>query len=349
VTVTKIKTRHPGVTKIIRGNGETVYRLIISVGKTADGREMQECHTRKTLAEALKLQAEIRDARGKGKFIKRDAVTFDELCRRWLDSRHDIREVTVMGYRSWLKAPREQLGQKKVQNLTRADVDNVIRKLEQQKRSHSTIGHTRGAIHQVLDYGITEGLLSINVAAFVKTPRKQHSKALVDTRPKVEPWSQEELLTFRAIADAHEWAAAWRLTLCGLRRSEVMALQWESVDLDRGEVKIEQGRVALDGHRTATDDPKSKASRRTVPVEDMHRGTTALLRALKAREAQDRLLLGAGYPETGLVLVNALGEPVRPELYSDRFRALCREAGLRPIHLHLIRHTLAGELIRAGI
>jgi hypothetical protein len=47
--------------------------------------------------------------------------------------------------------------------------------------------------------------------------------------------------------------------------------------------------------------------------------------------------------------VNALGEPVRPELYSDRFRALCREAGLRTIHLHLIRHTLAGELIRAGV
>jgi len=30
-----------------------------------------------------------------------------------------------------------------------------------------------------------------------------------------------------------------------------------------------------------------------------------------------------------------LGKPVRPELYSDRFRGLCREAGLRTIHLHL--------------
>jgi hypothetical protein len=97
--ITKIKTRHLGITKIIRANGETVYRLIISMGKTADGREMQECHARKTLAETLKLQAEIRDARGKGKFVKRDDVTFDELCRRWLDSRHDIREVTVTGYR----------------------------------------------------------------------------------------------------------------------------------------------------------------------------------------------------------------------------------------------------------
>jgi hypothetical protein len=144
---TKAKTKHPGITKITRVNGEIRCRLIISIGKRPDGREVQECHTTRTLADALKKQAEIRDARDKGKFVKRTDTTFEELCKRWLDSRHDVREVTVMGYRSWLKAPREQIGQKRLQDLTRADVDNVIRKLEQQKRSHSTIGHTRGAIH----------------------------------------------------------------------------------------------------------------------------------------------------------------------------------------------------------
>jgi integrase len=154
---------------------------------------------------------------------------------------------------------------------------------------------------------------------------------------------------FRAAADLDDWAAAWRLTLCGLRRSEIMGMTWDCVDLDRGEVRIEHSRVLLDGHRTATDDPKSKASKRTVPVEEIQPGTTALLRSLRARQAADRLVLGAGYPETGLVLVNALGKPVRPELYSDRFRRLCREAGLRTIHLHLVRHTLAVAMNRAGV
>jgi site-specific recombinase XerD len=78
-------------------------------------------------------------------------------------------------------------------------------------------------------------------------------------------------------------------------------------------------------------------------------GTVALLCSLRARQAQDRLMLGAGYPETGLVLVNALGEPVRPELYSDQFRRLSRAAGLREIHLYLIRHTLAVAMNRAGV
>jgi hypothetical protein len=49
------------------------------------------------------------------------------------------------------------------------------------------------------------------------------------------------------------------------------------------------------------------------------------------------------------VLVDALGRPVRPELCFDRFRKLCREAGLRTIHLHLVRHTLANALNRADV
>jgi integrase len=147
------------------------------------------------------------------------------------------------------------------------------------------------------------------------------------------------------------WAAAWRLTLCGLRRSEVMGLRWDAVDLDRGEVVIRAGRVALAGtrRRTVTEEPKSSASRRTVEVEQIQPGTMALLRTLKARQAADRLVLGAGYSDTGLVVVDRLGRPIRPSGYSDRFVLLCRDAGVRQVHLHAVRHMLALMMHRAGI
>jgi hypothetical protein len=63
-----------------------------------------------------------------------------------------------------------------------------------------------------------------------------------------------------------------------------LGMTWDCVDLERGAVKVEAGRVLLDGHRTATDDPKSSASRRTVPVEEIQPGTVALLRSLRARQ-----------------------------------------------------------------
>ena len=84
-------------------------------------------------------------------------------------------------------------------------------------------------------------------------------------------------------------------------------------------------------------------------MEQIRPGTVALLRALKARQAADRLALGPGYPDSGLVLVDAVGQPVRPEAYSDRFRVLAREAGLSVVRLHAVRHTLALIMHRAGV
>jgi integrase len=204
---------------------------------------------------------------------------------------------------------------------------------------------TLGAIRQVLAYGISSGVVAVNVAASVKPPRKPHSDATAE-----EVWEPNELFKFREIADADEWSAGWRLTLCGLRRSEVLGLKWDAVDLDGGEITVKASRVLLDGGtRTVTDDPKSSASWRTVPVEEIQPGTVAQLRTLKARQAADRLVLGAGYPDTGFVLVDALGRPVRPEAYSDRFAVLSRQADVSKVRMHSVRHTVALIGHRAGI
>jgi site-specific recombinase XerC len=221
-------------------------------------------------------------------------VASAELCRRWLASRHDVREVTRLGHEQNLKTARKQLRQIKAQDLNRTDIDKLIKHLQERGLSHRSITYPLGAIRQVLAYGISAGLFSVNVAVSVKAPRKQQSKAPTDTEPKDEPWTHEELLHFRAVADQDEWAAVWRLTLCGLRRSEIVGLRWDAVDIDRGEVKIEAGRVLLDGSPTTIDEPKSKASQRSVPMEDIQPGTTVLLRSLRARQAADRLARGSG-------------------------------------------------------
>ncbi len=87
---------------------------------------------------------------------------------------------------------------------------------------------------------------------------------------------------------------------------------------------------------------------RTVPVEAMHPGTVGALRSLKVSQAADRLAAGTAYTDGGLVVVDALGVGVHPDVYSDRFRALCRAAGVPVIRLHQVRHTVALLLHRAG-
>jgi len=325
------------------------YRCVVDTGSTPDGKRKQVTKTCSTLTEAREWVAQVRADVARGVFLTPDAETFDGLAGRWLASKRKIRERTRLGYEQVLKPVRARIGHRKAQTLRRSDIEALVSWMAteggQRGRglAQRSIVYTLGAVRQVLAYGVAEGLLSFNVAADVEAPRKTRA----DER-EVAVWEPADLVAFRRVADADEWAAGWRLTLSGLRRSEVMGLSWSAVDLVAGTVKVEAGRVLLDGKRTATDDPKSAASWRTVDVESMHPGTGALLRALKARQAADRLAAGGAFQETGYVLVDPLGSPVRPEAYSDRFTALCKAAGVPRIRMHDVRHTLGLTMHRAG-
>lgn len=119
--------------------------------------------------------------------------------------------------------------------------------------------------------------------------------------------------------------------------------------MDACTVDVRAGRVRIDGSHTETDATKSGRSRRLVPVEALHPGTVAILRSLRARQAAERLAAGSAYRDSGLVLVDALGEPVTPERFTAAFGSLCRDAGVPVVRMHWLRHTLATILHRAGV
>ena len=142
---------------------------------------------------------------------------------------------------------------------------------------------------------------------------------------------------------AEPWLrAGMRLTLCGLRRSEVLGLDWQHVDLDAGTVKVRASRVKT-GRGTATNvgAVKTDASRRDVRAESIHPGTVTTLRAL---------WLAQGRPSAGLVIRDAAGEPVKPDTYSARWRALCGEVSVPVLsRIHNVRHSIATALREAGV
>jgi integrase len=53
-------------------------------------------------------------------------------------------------------------------------------------------------------------------------------------------------------------------------------------------------------------------------------------------------------PDTGLVVVDELGRPIRLERYGDTFRRHARDAGLPDIRLHDARHTAASLMLALG-
>jgi len=336
--------------RLVTTGSEPRFRVVMDAGRKADGGRRQVTSTFATLRGAREFVAETRTAVARGNYTAPAGVDFDALCSAWLASKVDCREVTRLGYAQVLKPIRARIGARKVQSIRLPDVEAVMVALAteggQRSRplSHRSLAYTLGTLRQVFAYAVRAGLVATNPTQAVKVPKAAH-----DDGRALLVWDPAQLLAFRAVADADEWAGGWRLALSGLRRSEVLGMAWEAVDMDAGTAVVRAGRVAVDGSRTATGDPKSKASRRTVPVEAMHPGTVGLLRSLSARQAAERRYAGLAYTDGGLVLVDALGLPVRPEAFSDRFGVLCRRAGVPVVRLHSVRHSVALMLHRAGV
>lgn len=143
----------------------------------------------------------------------------------------------------------------------------------------------------------------------------------------------------------------------GMRLGEAMALHWESVDLERREVKIEW---AYDPVEQEMKSPKDY-ERRTIPI-----GTT-LTKVLRGHLKR----VGYGHPpsspvqyprgarvHTGLVLAHTEGRPFDPSNLRTRFDASVRIAyvgkgktrrWIGHTRLHDLRHTYASRLLEKGI
>lgn len=347
--------------RLIETKAGTRYRVVLDVGGHGAPRR-QVTRTLPTLSEARAFVTETRSGVRRGKYIAPNKITVRQLANLWLtemdaDSRTPggVREVSVNGYRSSLHAALLHIGDRQAQSVTPADARTLLRTLATQggkwRRglSHRSIVYALGSLRRVFAYGLENRHVGSNPFADVKPPRERHTRA--DT-PTVLRWSPAEVARFRAAADnyadgeafaAEPWLrVGMRLTLTGMRRSEVLGLDWSRVDVTTGAVEIAQGRVKTGrGRATALGEVKAANSLRTVQADEIHPGTAAAIRAL---------WLAQGRPASGLMICEAGGEPVDPDHYSARFRALCADVGLPALsRIHNVRHSLATALETAGV
>ncbi len=78
--------------------------------------------------------------------------------------------------------------------------------------------------------------------------------------------------------------AAWRLSLYGLRRGEVLGLRWSDIDLKAKTLTVSQARVLVE-YRVRIEEPKSRNGRRTLPLDDELLAALTLLRKIQMEES----------------------------------------------------------------
>jgi hypothetical protein len=92
-------------------------------------------------------------------------------------------------------------------------------------------------------------------------------------------------------------------------------------------------------------EPKTAKGKRSLALDP---ATVAALKEHRVRQASERLAVGAGWQDSGLVFTWGDGRPLHPERFSRWFDRLAREAGLPKIRLHDVRHSYATAALPPG-
>ena len=333
------------IRKISLADGSTRYRVVVNAGRKPDGSRAQRTSTHRSRKEARAWLAAIRSSLTDGTYVPSTQTRLSEHLDQWLEGKRDIRPSTRRGYLDALKPVRAMLGDTPVQQVTKADLEQVVTVMlstggpRGTGRSPRTVTLALVVLQQALQDAVRQGVVVRNVASLVQRPRQEHRE--------MSSWSLPQTRAFLAHVGQDRLFAAWLLTLHGLRRGEVLGLRWSDIDLDAGQptLAIRRTRVLVDSTTVVSSEPKTARGRRTLPL--LPHMVTAL-RGLKTQQSRERLLAGAAYSDSGLIAVNELGAPVRPEWYADTFRRHARAAGVPDIRLHDARHTAASLMLSMG-
>ncbi len=267
-------------------------------------------------------------------------MTFGEAAEQWLAgiragsirtrSGDLYKPSTIRSYEQALRGPKNgsggllrELGKIKLSDLALDHVQDFADRLLAGGAQPSTIRNAIMPVRVICAWRRRE--VPVNPTAGLRLP------AVRGVRDRIaSPAEAGELLSALSVADRSLWATA---LYAGLRRGELMGLQWQDIDLEQGILRVAR---AWDPNERTMIAPKSKAGSRRVPVP-------AVLRTLLAP-----LQPPAGTPPDRLVF-GVRGEPFSASSVGERAHRAWRDAGMEPISLHECRHTFASLMIAAGV
>jgi integrase len=344
------------IKKITLKSGKTRYRFVVDIGDDpVTGKRRQKTFTYDKKREAEAELDRIRHKTREGTFVVPAKVTLDEWLDEWLRAATiDVEAATAANYRDALRPVRLRLGSRLLQKLTENDIDELVTWMLTEGRTRGgkpgtglglrSVQLTLNRLRAALTEAVRRQLVIRNVAQYAKIPRAARTAA-AKAKAARQPWEADEVRTFLVAIKGERLFAPMLLSLLGMRPAEVCGLRWSDVDLDAEELRIENTRTLVDGVMIEKE-TKSEKGTRALPLPGP---VTAALKSFKATQAAEKLALGEGYADTGYVLVDELGEPVRTDWLRRRFNELMVAAGVRRVRLYDARHACLTFLATNGV
>src|SRR5215218_1815009 len=295
--------------------------------------------TRKEVAEKL---ARALSQRADGIVVDDKNLTVGDYLDRWLSDcvRGTVRESTYSRDRYLVtNHVKPSIGRVKLKNLNALHLQSLYRERLDSGLSSSTVQKIHHVLHKGLRQAVRWTLIPRNPADDAKAP--------APTPKEMNPLSAHEARKLLEAARGNRLEALYILAVhTGMRRGELLGLNWGDVDLENATVRVRRT-LTRNGTGHVLGEPKTKKSRRTVRI------TPQAVQALKyhqAKQSEEMLTSGSLYQEQGLVFAGTGGGLINPSNLRQRsFKPLLEHAGLPRITFNDLRHTCASLLFQKNV
>jgi integrase len=209
--------------------------------------------------------------------------------------------------------------------------------------SSKTVLHHHRLISSIFSTAVEWGALFSNPCDRTKPPRVEKKE------PKYLDEVQAATLLDLLETESTEYKTMIRLLLfTGLRRGELLGLEWKDIDFDNSTMQICRSSLYLPDKGIFEDETKNATSNRIIKLSQ-----TAVndLKAYKLWQMEQRLRIGDRWTDTGKIFTTDEGKPLHPDTLSRWFSKFIKEHSdqLPPITIHSLRHTNATLQIAGGV
>ena len=352
------------VTERTRKNGKTVYEIRISRGRDpVTGKQLapytktftppEGCPKAKALKLAQKEEA-VFEAQCKAGEVKskedkaadKKAIAIEKMSVS--DAMPDIAAImfrnikynTIANYKYALKKFANYAQDTPLRSITVKFMNAYYNELYNNGEKSSSIKMQHVTLRRFFNIAVELGYCSKTPTAKAIIPRDVNTIS----DGKTECLSLEELeKLFNCVDDMPLcWRALFHFTLeSGCRLGEVIGLYWEDVELATGEVHIRHNlQYGTEGGGTYITSPKSNKPRKIYLSEQGD--ALRLLRELNADEKYNDVDIPYVFHVRGK---NAVAR----KTVADKLENIGKKAGLKNVHMHKLRHTMASMAIQAGV
>ena len=241
------------------------------------------------------------------------------------------------------------IGILKISDIKKLAIQKCYNDLKDNGKSYSQITSLHKLLNKFFGYAEIEGYIIKNPCKGLKIPKDDEDE--IEEEDKViETFDNDEIKTIiKSIGNKKLKYIVMFALLTGLRQGEILALDRKDIINDKSIVRVNKtlrsvktyGEDEKNHYELKTTKPKSKTSRREVPLPAVLK---AELRKLEILVAEEKLRLGEAYTNNTLLFPSQTGAYIDAKNLRRSWKRALKKANIPYRKFHALRHTYATRL-----